>query len=142
MKRFYLSKIKQVNDPSFGTVWKHRLQEYEGIEYIGGEIKVDLATGQPTEKALLVLVGGINHKRLQGDAELVALPQVAHDMKVSAIHTGTKLKAKADIKGLGFGDVETENAWANADGHRDVLNHYGRLNNPDFDVNNFDIDES
>lgn len=142
MKRYYLSKIKQVSDPDFGLVYKHRLQEYSGIDYQGGEIKVDPTTGAPTEKALLVLVGGIDHKQFRDDPELIPLPDVKIDSKVSSIHTPTKLKVKQAIKALGLTDAEVEEVWGNADGLRDVLNHYGKRNNPDFDCDKFDLDES
>jgi hypothetical protein len=144
MKRYYLSKIFQDVAGQYGEpgAWMHRLQTKTGIDYVGGEIKTDPVTGIPTEKALLCLVGGINHKQLQGDPELIPMPDVAKDMKVSAIHTATKLKTKRDIKAIGFADTETEAVWNNADGLRDVLNHYGQKNNPDFDSNNFDLDES
>lgn len=145
MKRYYLSKIKQVEVPVIGLVTTHRAAEIPGLDMVGGtgdEIAVDPVTGQPTAKAVLVLIGGINHRPLQDDPELIAMPAVAHDMKVSAIHTATKLKAKADIKKFGFSDEEVESVWGNADGMRDVLNTYGRHNKPTFDVNNFDLDES
>lgn len=141
MKRYYLSKITSAFDPSVGAVVnRHRLQAYPGVDYVGGEIDVNPQTGVPTQKALLVLVGGIDHAKFGNDPNLVPLPQVAIDMKVSSIHTATKLKAKSDVTKLGFTDVET--VWGNADGLRDVINHYGRLNNPNFDAANFDLDES
>lgn len=147
MKRYYLSKILQVNEPPFGLVWKHRLQVLQeqgalNFEYLGGEIKTDPATGVPTEKALLCLVAGINHAKFKNDAELVGLPLVAHDIKVSSIHTATKLKCKADIKALGLSPQEVEDAFNNADGFRDVVEHFGRKNNPDFSSDNFDLYEN
>lgn len=145
MKRFYLLKIERLFDEAFGDyVNRHRLQQdvYRGVEFLGGKIALDPATGLPTQKATLAIVGGIDHKRFLGDPGIVAMPMVAHDMKVSAIHTGTKLECKAAIKALGHDSQETEDVWGNADGMRDVLNHYGRLNDPDFDVNDFDLDES
>lgn len=145
MKRYYLSKIKQVTVPGFGLVWRHRAQEISettSLDYVGGEIAVHPQTGVPTQKALLILVGGIDHQRLRDDPELVPMPDVKIDNKVSSMHVPTKLKAKAAIKALGFADAEVENVWSNADGLRDVLDHYGRLNNPEFDCDKFDLDES
>lgn len=143
MKRYYLSKITSAFDPSVGAVVnKHRLQDYPGIDYVGGEIDVDPITGAPTQKALLVLVGGIDHAQFADDPDLVPLPQVAIDLKVSSIHTATKLTAKQAIVALGYTDADVNDVWGNADGMRDVLNHYGRLNNAEFDAANFDLDES
>jgi len=142
MKRYYLSKIKQVNDPLMGPVWVHRLQELPGVEYLGGEIAVDPQTGVPTQKALLVLVAGVNHRQFRDDPELIALPLVSHDIKIASVHTATKLRCKADIKALGFDAAEVETAFANADGFRDVVEHFGRKNNPDFDADAFDLYEN
>lgn len=142
MKRYYLSRIKQVEEPGMGLVWKHRLQELPNVEYLGGEIAVDPTTGVPTQKALLCLVAGVKHKNLIADAELVPLPMVSHDIKVSSIHTPTKLAAKAAIKGLGFTDAEIESVFTNADGFRDVVEHFGRLNNPAFNADDFDLYEN
>lgn len=143
MRRFYLSKIKQVTDPVLGTVNRHRFQEMVAllglnIDYLGGEIKVD-ANGQPTEKALLILVGAASHKAFQNDPDLVPMPDVALDVKVSSVHTATKVLCKTAIKALGIPDAEVETVWANADGIRDVVNHYGKKNNPLFDANSFDL---
>lgn len=147
MKRYYLSKIEQYQDPGIGLVYRHRMQVLQqelgmNFEYEGGEIATDPITGAPLHKALLVLVGGIDHKQFQDDAGLIPMPVVAHDTKVSAIHTATKVKARAAIKALGYSDAEVEAAWGNADGLRDVLNHYGKKNNANFDCDKFDLDES
>lgn len=141
-KRYYLSPIKQYNEPGIGDFWGHHFQQtYPGIEYEAGEIAVD-GTGTPTEKALLVLVPGIDHRTYAADPDLVDLPVVDHDLKVSAIKSGTKVAAKAKAKNAaGYTDAETDAIWNNADGMRDVLNEYGRKNNPSFDVNNFDLDD-
>jgi len=114
---------------------------YPGVGYVGGEIKVDLATGNPTEKALLLLVGSIDHKKFKDDPKLVAFPNVSHDMKVSAIHTKTKMDCKAAIVGLGFSAAEVDDVFSGADGVRDVLDHFGRKNIPEFSVDDFDLDD-
>lgn len=144
VKRYYLSKIFQDTAGTYGITdaWHHRLQTYTGIDYVGGNIKVDPATGVPTEKALLVLVGGIDHSKLQNDPDLVPMPVVPLDIKVSSIQTDTKLTAKSAITKLGFDEAAVTDVWGNADGLRDIINHYGRLNNAEFDANNFDVDES
>lgn len=142
MKRYYLSKIKAVEIPGMGTAYRHRLQEIPDVEYLGGEIRTDPATGLPTELALLCLVAGVRHAKLKQDPELVALPLVGHDIKVSSIHTATKLKCKADIKALGFPDEEVKAAFDNADGFKDVATHFGRKNNPAFDPDDFDLYEN
>lgn len=142
MKRYYLSKIKAVEIPGMGTVYRHRLQELPDVEYLGGEIKTDPNTGLPTEKALLCLVAGAKHSKFKNDPELVPLPMVSHDIKVSSIHTATKLKCKADIKALGLSRQEVEDAFDNADGFKDVVSHFGKKNNDTFNPDDFDLYEN
>lgn len=139
MKRYYLSEI--FLDPGPPEAWRHRFQaETVDIEYKGGEIAVDPETGIPTQKQLLIIVGSIDHTPFQEIAGLVPLPDVSAGVKLAAIGSGEKLPAQARIKDeLGHTDAEIAEVWSGADTLRDVLNHYGRLNNPDFDSNNFDL---
>lgn len=145
MKKYYLSKIKAVQHPDFGTVYRHRLQEISDttpIDYEGGDIAVDPATGLPLNKFVLVLVGRVDHRLFRNDDELVPLPDVSRDMKISAIQTAEKVRVKRAIKKLGLTDAEIDEVWDNSDGLRDVLNIYGRKNNPDFDCDNFDLNDA
>jgi hypothetical protein len=142
MKRYYLSKIKQIDAPGMGLVWVHRLQEYDNIEYAGGEIATDPVTGIPTQKALFVLVASRHHGLFVNDAELAEMPMVPLDVKASAISAAAKNKAKNGAKALGFGNSETEALWSNADDFRAVCNAYGRLNNPVFNADDFDVSET
>ena len=141
MKRFYLSRIFQDNAGDYGIpgAWRHGIQKHANREYIGGEIEVDPVTGIPTQKAILVLVGGKSHAALVADPDVIPLPDVSPDIKVSSVHTATKLGIKRRIVALGFAQADVDAAWDNADGMRDVLNHYGRKNNPTFDANDFDL---
>lgn len=142
-RRFYLSKIRQVEDASLGgLVWRHRLQDpgFENLDIQGGIIASDLTTGEPLHSYTLCLVGGIDHRPLNTDEELVALPVVAIDAKVSSVQTARKNRAKAEI-GARLGLTDVEEVWGGADGLRDVINHYGRANWPEFDVDNFDLDD-
>lgn len=142
-RRFYLSKIRQVYDDTLGSdVWRHRLQDpgFENLDVQGGVIASDLVTGEPLHSYTLVLVGGIDHRPLNTDAELVALPVVAIDAKVSSIQTARKNRAKNEIN-TRLGLTDTDAVWSNADGLRDVINHYGQANWPEFDVDNFDLDD-
>ena len=142
MKRYYLSKIFQDVNGDYGLAgaWMHRFQAISAdVDYRGGEIAVDPQSGVPTQQALLILVGAVDHKPFQDDPDLVPLPDVAPDVKVSSIHAPRKLLAKAAIVALGFGAADTDALWGGADGLRDGLNHCGRLNNPEFDTNAFDL---
>ncbi|MCC7484561.1 MAG: hypothetical protein IT529_06185 [Burkholderiales bacterium] len=141
MKRYYLSKIKQVTEAG-ETYWRHALQDYLNQDYQGGEIAVDPQSGVPLHPFLLVLVPAISHAQFAGNPELIALPSVPLDMKVSSIHGPTKVAVKGRIRAMGHAQALVDQVWDNADGFRDVLNYYGRLNNPAFDANAFDVDES
>lgn len=142
MKRYYASAIYQSTDAMGITAYRHHLQvAYPGVDYKGGEIKVDPATGAPTEKALLVLVGSIDHKKFKDDPKLVPFPNVSHDMKVSAIHTKRKMDCKAGLVALGFDANEVDDVFNGADGVRDVLDHFGRKNIETFTVDDFDLDD-
>lgn len=142
MKRYYLSAIYEHTDAMGIKAWRHHLQvAHPGVDYKGGQIAVDPATGKPTQKALLVLVGSIDHKKFKSDPKLVPFPSVAHDMKVSSIHTKTKLDCKAGLVGLGFDATEVDEVFNGADGVRDILDHFGRKNVVDFTVDDFDLDD-
>lgn len=142
MKRYYLSKIKAVELPGMGTAYRHRVQEIPNVEYAGGEIAVDPATGIPTQKALLVLLASKNHGAFVNDAEMAEMPLVSLDIKASAISALAKNRAKAGAVILGFSTQATDAIWNGADDFREVVNAYGRLNNPAFNADDFDLSES
>jgi hypothetical protein len=138
VRKFYLSKIEVVEDPMMGTTVRHRLQiAYPGVEWLGGDIEGEIGSLPP---ALLVMIADVNHKQFQDDPKLIPIPHVVGgDQGVAAIAVPAKLKAKADIIALGYDEAETDAVWQNTAGMRDVLNHYGRKNNPAFDVDKFDL---
>ena len=144
MKRYALAKIMQIDDPNTGPVWKHKLQLSGNVWFEDGGIEMDTSVtpAVPKHPASLVLIGSKDHVKLRTDPDLVLLPHVVPDMKISAIHTPTRLAAIAAIKGLGFSEQEVDTVFSGADGFRDVLNHFGRKNNATFDVDNFDLDDA
>lgn len=151
MKRYVISKIVQENIPGMGAVNRHRMQQLTdsshadyipGLEFLPGVGEIPVGQdGQPTEKGILCLVRGVKHKLLKADPHVVSMPQVWLDDKIGNIHTATKLKCKAELKALGINEAEVENVFTNADGFRDVIRHFGRKGNPDFDENDFDLSE-
>lgn len=139
MRRWYLSKIREYTEDSL-TYYAHALQvNHPGVEYRGGEIKVD-GNGTPTETALLVLVGGVDHRAFASDPDLIPLPDWPTDGKVEGIATPRKLAVRNRIRDeLGESESAVAARWDNPGNYRDVLNEYGRRNNAEFDVNNFDL---
>ena len=146
MKGYYLSKIFQDVAGQYGEpgAYMHGIQKYPDTEYTGGEILTDNDPespnyGKPVEKAILVMVGGINHARFANDDDIAPVPVSDIRMKVTSTKTSEKLKFKAKAKGFGFSDTEVEDIMTGADGWVDVLNHFGKKNNPSFDALNFDL---
>lgn len=139
MKRYYLSKIKTVDEGGM-TINRHRIQEYKDVTYEGGEILVDPQTGQPVHGSLLVLVSDKDHVKFDNDPELAPLPLIAPGVKVGATDIATKMRFKAKAVALGVAQDEIDSVVANADGWADVLDHFGRKNNPDFSHLKFDVD--
>lgn len=142
MKRYYLSKIF-VDETGPFPVWKHALQNHQNIDYQGGEIKTDLVTGIPTEKALLVLVAAKNHKPFKDDLKMLEIPagRDGLNIKIGAIDTVTKLAFRAGAKVMGFDHLEVETITDNINSWKQVVNFYGKKNNAAFDADNFDLGE-
>lgn len=137
---FYLSKITQAEVPNLGLANLHRLRTgYPGVEYLGGEIAGHPITGEPLHPALLVLVADEDHTRFQGDPDLVPIPVGTLDAQIMSLGTPVKLAVRAAIVALGFSQQVVDEVWSNTATLRDALNWHGRLNNPVFDVNSFNL---
>lgn len=137
VKRYYLAEIEQFEFEPGMTGYRCRASAYTDLLFEGGEILTDPATGIPVHKFALVLVKSRDHARIIADPKMIPLPDVALDVKVSSIHTPTKNAMIAKLKALG---VDT--SWiATTDGYREVIRGIGKINNPAFDENNFDVNE-
>ena len=143
MKRYYLSKIKKVFEPNMGVeVYRHRFQELadgRNLTYVGGEIAVDPQTGIPTQKALLILVDAVDHRQFANDQEMVEVPEVSLDVKTAAIANATMATFRAKAQQIGFEKAEVDAIVNGADALRNVVDGFGKLNNPAFDTRNFDV---
>lgn len=137
MKRYYLAEIELVADDVMGDYYRCRASAYPDLMFEGGEILTDPETGVPTNTFALVLVKSRDHVRLINDPKMHPLPDVALDIKVSSIHTPTKNNMISNLQALGI----NTNFINNTDGYREVIRMLGRINNPNFDENNFDINE-
>lgn len=143
MKRYYLSKIKRVFIPAMGDfVYRHRVQEIPNVEYVGGDIASDPTTGLPLHPALLVLLAAKDHAQFVNDPEMAEMPMVPVDVRVNAISASAKSRAQTGAQTLGWTSQQVGAVWTAADDFRDIVNHYGRLNNPAFDADRFDVNES
>lgn len=139
MKRYYLSPIRQYSEPGL-TYWGHHFQQkYPGVQYEAGEIAEDLKRGRPVAKALLVLVDARDHSEYENDSELVPIPDVELNRRVSALNSQERDRATARaVSAAGFTPGDVQSVWGAANDMRAVLNHYGRLNNPQFDADEFE----
>ena len=137
MKRYYLAEIESFEIVPGMTGYRCRASAYPDMTFEGGEIITDPITGIPTNKFALVLVKSRDHARIINDPLMHPLPDVALDVKVSSIHTPTKTAMIAMLKSLG---VDT--SWiGTTDGYREVIRGIGKINNPQFDENRFDVNE-
>lgn len=137
MKRYYLAEIEQFEFESGSMAYRCRASAYPDLIFEGGEIYTDPVTGIPTNKFALVLVKSRDHAKLVNDPKMAAMPDVSLDMKVSSIHTPTKNKMINDLKRLGIDTSFIQTT----DGYREVIRGIGKINNPDFDENKFDVNE-
>lgn len=128
MARYFLSPIYlDTSNPYFPDgIWKHALQDHPDTPYSGGEIKVDPKTGQPTEKALLVLVD--DHQKLVDSKVLIPLPDVLKGAPTRNVDGKEKIKAAAVKAEIDVSVIDYAATWD------DVLIHLGRKNNPDFAI--------
>lgn len=137
MKRYYLAEIEQFEFEPGITGYRCRAYSYPDLMFEGGEVLTDPTTGIPINKFALVLVKSRDHARLVNDPKMHPLPDVALDMKVSSIHTPTKNKMIADLQALGI----ATSFIGGTDGYREVIKAIGKINNPAFDENKFDVNE-
>jgi hypothetical protein len=130
MERSYLSPIFKDDPGEFGIpgAWHHRLQtDHDAVPYEGGEIRTDPDTGLPTEQSVLVVVEAEDHTPFLENPNLTPIPIGALDAKVEA--------PIAKLEAIGYSRQEIDAVW-NGD-LRSVLNYYGRLNNPDFNCDDY-----
>lgn len=135
MRRYYISTV--IGDGfSPLTSYRPKLADVPGVNY-SCEIKTDPATGNPLLPWALCIVTGNRHGQIISDADNTPLPDVALDMKMSSMHTPTKTKFKNDCAKIGLPASFVDNT----DGYRDAIRGIGRLLNPVFDENYFDVSE-
>jgi len=91
--------------------------------------------GTPALPWCLVIAAGQNHALADGVQGIDGLPDYPLDVRLSAMHTPTKLAAFARLSARG---VDTT-SLSNADGYRDVVRTLGRLHNSIFDEDAFDV---
>ena len=142
MKRYYVCPVVE-HEVEPGLIgYRLAIQDYPDTPFEGGEIPLDMdpsspTYGKPLHKFGLVLVNSRYHGKFINNPKMYPLPMVDLDIKVSSIHTATKNKMIADLQSLG---VDTS-FIGNADGYRDVIRGIGRIINPNFNENDFDVEE-
>lgn len=131
-KRYYISPI--VGDGSIDNPYRPKVADH-GVAW-SGAIPTG-PDGKPLKPWALVIVAAKNHAALIADPDIDDLPDFPLDGKVSSVHTATKnaMKAKMEKRGIATGFVD------GTDGYREVIRGIGKLLDPTFDENNFDVAE-
>lgn len=140
MKRYYVCPV--IGDGTEDNPYRLAIQDYPDTPFEAGEIPVDMNSasanyGKPLHKFGLILVAARHHGKLISDNRMKPLPQVDLDVKLSSVHTATKNQMVADLKSIGIDTAFI----AGTDGYREVIRAIGRITNPDFDENSFDVNE-
>ena len=133
MKRYYVCDVIEEQTEE-GRRYYPAVEDH-GVNYVA-DIKVNPTTGLLESPWCLVMVSGNNHERIIADPRCVPMPDFPLDGKVNAMHNATKSQMETRLAARGI----LLNLAA-ADGYRDVIRGLGRLLNPRFDENNFDISE-
>ena len=132
MKRYCIAKI--IGDGTENNPYRSALKNYNDINHEFGEIAQDPITGQPTHTFVLAIIKTVNISRLIADKDIDVLPDFPLDGKMSAMQTATKNKLADALTKYGV-------SIGGADGFRDAIRTIGRVIKPDFDENNFDLNE-
>lgn len=96
------------------------------------------ADGTPKLPWCIVIASGPNHALAANVPDVDQLPDVALDAKISTIDTQVKGAILARLTARG---IDTT-VLRNSDSFRVLINLLGRLHEADFDVNNFDVQDS
>lgn len=131
MRRYYISTI--IGDGSEFDSFRPKIADY-GVSWVG-IIPSDPTTGQPLFPWTLVLVEAINHAAILADKAIDALPDFSLDGKVSAINTGTKNNMISALQARGIDTAFI----GRSDGYRDVIRGIGKVLDPNFNTNQFDV---
>ena len=131
MKRYYICDV--IGDGTWENPYRPAIAD-DAIGYVG-DIKSDPQTGAPLLPWCLVLVAAPDHTKLSKPGR-DALPDFPLDGKTNAINASAKAQMNSVFARRNITlDVNAK------DGYRDVINGLGKIINPNFDSNNFDIAE-
>lgn len=132
MKRYCIARV--VGTGTEFDPFRSAVQEYKDLDYEFGGIEVDPRTGQPTHPFVLAIIKTANIGRLMSDKGIDLLPDFPLDGKMSAMKKNTKNKMVDALAKYGV-------SISGADGFRDAIRTIGQIIKPDFDENNFDLNE-
>lgn len=137
-KRYYVSKI--IGDGSEENPFRPKIAEYP-VNWVGSIATEEDPTspnyGKPLHTSCFVLVNTVNHALLRNDVDLDNLPDFPLDGKVSSINTATKNAMITALQKRGFDTSEI----SNTEGYRDTLQTIARQRDPNFNIDNFDVEE-
>ena len=132
MKKYILCRVDEVFDPLEGSV--ERRPVTQDIRWPEGTVQTFAI--HPTEPwALIQIVHPVNVLPIPGNIDADELPDVALDVKISAIHVATRERMKSDIAKRGISSSFVDNS----DGYREVIRTLGQRVDPNFDEDRFGL---
>lgn len=136
-KRYYVSKI--VGDGSEENPFRPKVADH-GVNWVGSIITDENPEspnyGKPVHTSCFVLVNTINHAVLRGDPDIDDMPDFPLDGKVSSINTATKNAMITALQKRGF----DTSAISSTEGYRETLQTVARQRDPNFNIDNFDVE--
>lgn len=139
MKRYYVCKVYGNGDldaPNTPTTGAYRpaladiIDPATGMKAFG--FTAQISPGQ--HPWCLVIAGGNKHGLVNNHPDIDPLPAYAMDVRLSAMHTPTKVMMmnKLSARGIDTGQ------FANADGFRDIVRALGKAHGAAFNEDDFD----
>lgn len=141
-RALYLAKISVVQHPSLGALAGHEFQHaFPNKDFTIGVVATG-PDGEPTQLAALVMVASVDHTPYRGNPNIIPLPFDNKNSTVGATATELRMGARNAVVEMGFDAAQTYALWANTTPVRDLLDFYGKLNDPAFSIDNFDLYEA
>lgn len=149
MKRYYICKVignGDIDAPHTPTTGPYRPAIADIVDQASGirafswtqELAM-LPNGTPKHDWVLCIAAGTgkSHALAAASADIDPVPDFALDVKLASMHVPTKNQMFSRMRARGI----STDAFANADGFRDVLREIGKLHNPNFDETSLDAQE-
>lgn len=132
MKRYYVCDV--IGDGSDDSPYRAAVSDHRVSHVAVIPVGPD---GRPARPWCLALAAAASHGPLLADRRLDALPDFPLDGKVSSMHGPTRTAMALALQRRGIDTAFLQGT----DGYREVVRTLGRLLDPAFDENAFDVSE-